>query len=582
MQARKILKEISAAIIAASIFFSQVLLAAVEVKVHGISGALKKNVELTVGVPVNDKESNIAGFIKNLKSQTTQSLQALGYYNSTVSIKRDKQKRKTESVSIININVQSGPAVHIQSLDVVIEGVAGHDSVFKKIIQQLPLKEGDVLNHGLYEKTKNLLLDTAQDRGYFDAQFYEKSVQVDKLQNTARIKLGFDSGQRYKFGDIQIDSDIFDKEFLMRWVPFNPGADYESRLVVDLTQQFQASGYFTSVRVRTLRDQAVDGKVPVVVKLRASPDNNIGLGLGFATDTGPRTKFTWRRPHNNSLGHSIDVISGISEIRQEASIQYKIPRQHRPLTDYWLADFGALNEETEDAESQLRTLNFQRVRQTSEFWQESVFIRWEHEKFVAADENGTINLLLPGVSWSRTKSRGGLIPSWGNQFSVQFMGGSTAAFSDINLLRSVLSLKWLRTLYTKHKLILSLEYGAITSNDFDRLPTSHRFYVGGDRSVRGFRYRTISPEDDEGNLLGGRFKEVGSIEYDYAFKEKWSLATFIDAGRAFDKFDERYRVGTGIGIRWHSPVGPLRLDLGVGISEEDTPILFHMSLGPDL
>ncbi|MCB1756285.1 MAG: BamA/TamA family outer membrane protein, partial [Gammaproteobacteria bacterium] len=248
----------------------------------------------------------------------------------------------------------------------------------------------------------------------------------------------------------------------------------------------------------------------------------------------------------------------------------------------YLADFGALNEKSEDTESQLRTLNFQSVRQTRKLWQQSLFVRWEHEKFDAGDESGTINLILPGVSWSRTLTRGGANPYWGNHLAVQFMGGHTSLFSDINLFKTVLSMKWLRTFRSKHKLIMSLDYGAIASDEFSQIPASHRFYVGGDRSIRGFKYRSISPEDDDGNLLGGRFKEVGSIEYDYNFFEKWSAAVFLDAGRAFDKFDERYHVGTGVGVRWQSPVGPLRLDMGFGISEVDIPILFHLSIGPEL
>lgn len=556
----------------------------VKVSVRGVSDSLRKNVELYVGAPANDNELNISSFVEDLPKNVRKSLQTQGYYNSTVSISREQTSDEKSTDEIIRISIKAGPPTKISSLNITISnnGEQLTDDSFNNALKRSPLIAGQTLKHNEYESLKSLLFDTAQDRGYFDARFILSNVIVNKTSNTAVVNLNFDSGDRYFFGNIQFDTDTFSDEFLRRWVPFQPNTPYEASLVAKLTQQLQGSGYFSSVRVRTLRDQATDKRVPVSVRLTANPDNQVGVGVGYATDTGPRTKLTWRRPHHNKYGHSLETSIGVSEIRQQFSTQYKIPKKQRPLTDFYLADFGALNEKTDDARSQLRTINFQRVRETSKRWQESVFIRWEHEKFEAADENDTINLLLPGISWSRTLTKGGTNPTWGNHLSVQFMGGHSDFFSDIDVFRSVLSMKWLRTLKTKHKLIMSLDYGAIASEDFDRVPTSHRFYVGGDRSVRGFKYRSISPENDDGELLGGRYMEVGSIEYDYNFYEKWSVATFLDAGRAFEHFDERYRVGTGVGIRWQSPVGPLRIDLGVGISEDDNPVLFHLSLGPDL
>ncbi len=553
-----------------------------KVKIVGIKGDLKKNVELSIGTPFINSEKAIRSYLNKLESLTKKSLQTKGYYNSKIKVQQNIEHTKKRSTNIIQIEINSGPQVRIRSLRIQIQGDAESDVVFRKLIRSMPIYIGDPLDHGVYEEAKKSFLEAAQDRGYFDAQFTRKTVTVDDILNRADIDLTFDSGSRYKIGAIELDSDIFSREFLERWIPFKSGIPYESKLITDLTRQFQGSGYFSHVRVQTLYDRSVHAVVPIKITLRATERNKIGVGFGFATDTGPRAKLTWRRPHHNQYGHSLDLTTGISDIRQESTLQYKVPKKNRPLTDYWLTDLGALNEHSQDARSQLRTLNFQRIRETNSRWKESVFIRWEHEKFEAANESHTINLVLPGISWSRIRTKGGIDPSFGNQFSLQFMGANTNFFSDIDVLKSVVSLKWLSTLFQAHKMILRLDYGAISTNDFDRLPTSHRFYVGGDQSVRGFRYNTISPENDDGELTGGRFKEVASMEYNYRFKENWSAALFLDAGRAFDHFDERYRVGTGFGVRWHSPVGPLRLDLGFGISETDIPILFHLSIGPDI
>ena len=553
-------------------------IAAVSVDIDGVSDDIRDNVALYIGEPVNDNPLNVDAFMRELPDEVKASLQALGYYHSDVEISLDKDGDD----QTIRIDIDRGRPVRVGAMNVILRGDAQGDDAFAKAVRQLPLKQGDVLNHGLYKQSKSRLFDLAQDRGYFDAAYEVSEVRVRRETRSAEVKLIFDSGPRYRLGKVRFDTNLFDDRFLQRWVPFEEGDYYVANDIADFTQQLQGSGYFDRVRVRTRRESAEGVVVPVDVQLTATPDNEVAVGVGFATDTGPRTKLTWRRPHHNSAGHSVEMSTGISEVRQEFAAQYKIPRQANPLTNYFLIDTGALNEDTEDTRSQLRTLNFQRVRRTSNQWQESVFVRWEHEKFEAADESDTINLILPGVSYSRTLSQGGANPTRGSHIAVQFLGGNTRLFSDINLFKSTVQFKWLRTLIPKHKVIASLAYGAISTDSFSRVPTSHRFYVGGDRSIRGFRYRSLSPEDDEGNLLGGRFMETGSVEYDYNFFGRWSVAAFVDAGRAFDHFDAAYQVGTGGGIRWQSPVGPIRLDVAFGVSEDDVPVRFHLSVGPDL
>lgn len=557
-------------------------LAGIKISISGVNEETKDNIKAYLGQPLNDKQRNVAVFIEKLPSEIRKSLQALGYYKPKITITDNADVVSQNDSVKVKIEINKGTATRVRNLDIQLLGDANKDTDFIAVLDLLPLKLGSTLNHGDYEATKSILFDVAQERGYFDAKFVVSSAVVHNNVNGADVSLIFDSGIRYQFGEVHFNSDIFNSTFLERWLPFAIGTPYEATLVAELTKQLQGSGYFRKVRVHTQRDEPIGNKIPVNISLTGTAKNTVGVGLGYATDTGPRTKLTWRRPRHNRWGHSLEFITGLSETRQEFTAQYKIPKRIKPLTDFYLIDFGALNEDTEDTRSQLRTLNFQHVRQTPKLWQESVFIRWENEKYEVSDESSRVNLILPGVSWSRTRTRGDVLNLSGEQLSLQLMGAHTDVFSDVSLLKSVLSMKWLHSFTDRHRLITSLSYGAIASKQFSKVPASHRFYIGGDRSIRGFDYRSISPEDEDGDLTGGRFKEVGSIEYNYRFYEKWSVATFMDAGRSFDHFDERYRVGAGLGLRWLSPVGPFRIDLGFGISEDDMPWLVHISLGPDL
>jgi len=103
----------------------------------------------------------------------------------------------------------------------------------------------------------------------------------------------------------------------------------------------------------------------------------------------------------------------------------------------------------------------------------------------------------------------------------------------------------------------------------------------GDQSVRGYGFRTLSPRNEEGDGVGGRFLVAGSAEYQYPLSENWRLATFVDEGNAFDDMGDPLKTGVGLGIRWISPVGPIRLDIARAL---DSPENFrlHFSMGPEL
>jgi translocation and assembly module TamA len=121
--------------------------------------------------------------------------------------------------------------------------------------------------------------------------------------------------------------------------------------------------------------------------------------------------------------------------------------------------------------------------------------------------------------------------------------------------------------------------------DFDKLPPELRFFAGGDRSIRGYGFQTIGPQNENGLVVGGRYLAVASAEYEYYFTRNWGIATFVDAGDAFSTFGNfRTRIGSGLGLRWRSPVGMLRADIGTPVHDPDgkTGIELHLVIGPDL
>ncbi len=101
--------------------------------------------------------------------------------------------------------------------------------------------------------------------------------------------------------------------------------------------------------------------------------------------------------------------------------------------------------------------------------------------------------------------------------------------------------------------------------------------------MRGFRYQSLGTKDEEGNVIGGEALLVASLEYEYRFRPKWGIAAFYDTGNAFHDFSGlSLAQGAGVGIRWLSPIGPVRADVAYGLSDPNHPIVFHLNIGPDL
>jgi translocation and assembly module TamA len=161
---------------------------------------------------------------------------------------------------------------------------------------------------------------------------------------------------------------------------------------------------------------------------------------------------------------------------------------------------------------------------------------------------------------------------------------SEAVVADTDLAQAFGRITWLIPQGERGRFKLRGSVGAMTVDNFDALPPDLRFYAGGDRSLRGFDYNEIGEVSAAGNIIGGEYLAVASGEYEYYFTEDWGAGVFVDAGDAFTN-EFSLNVGAGVGIRWRSPLGPIRVDVGFPV-QTDLPLAsswrLHVLLGPDL
>lgn len=553
----------------------------VVVQLEGDFPRLKKNAEAFIGDVEGRTSDNLRRYAPTAVDQAKSALKALGYYKPDMGWTVEEGDGDEPARLILNIT--PGEPVRVISRVVEIRGAAESDSRFMRDLPPNPA-EGDVLDHGEYSALRDTLQARARRRGYFDGKFITHTLEVDPDAGTAAITLIYESGERYRLGAVTFsEGHYFETSLLQQFVTFEPGTPYHSDEVAQLSRDLSNSGYFSGVDVDAAPSSAVDGVIPVQVTLNQRERRSVSAGVGFSTDVGPRFRGNWREHWINPMGHSRGAETELSAPRQNLSTWYELPLDP-PMTDLIRFTAGYQREDIENVESELFTLGQQWQHELDSGWLQVLSLTWEGERYnIGNDETGTSSLLLPGVGYSKIHANSALDPSRGYRLQLDIKGSHRAALSDVDILHVNALAKVLFTVAGNHRFLARGQFGAVATNRFEDVPPSLRFFAGGDQTVRGYGYETLSPENDNGVPVGGRYLMVGSAEYQYQFADRWRTAVFADHGNAVNDLFDPLASGVGIGLRWISPVGPLRLDIAKGLNPEfGGDWRLHFSMGPEL
>ncbi|WP_312229490.1 autotransporter assembly complex protein TamA [Pseudescherichia sp.] len=558
------------------------LAANVRLQVEGLTGALQKNVRAQLSTIESDEVTADQRFRARVDDAIRDGLKALGYYEPTIDFELRPPPAKGRQVLIARVS--PGTPVRVGGTDVILRGGARTDSDYLDLLKTRPAI-GTVLNHNDYDSFKKGLTSVALRKGYFDSAFNKSQLGIALDRHQAFWDIDYDSGQRYRFGKVTFEGSQIRDEYLQNLVPFKEGDEYQTKDLAELNRRLSATGWFNSVIVAPEFEKSRKTKVlPLHGVVSPRTQNTIETGVGYSTDVGPRVKATWRKPWINSYGHSFTTTTSISAPEQQLDFSYKVPLLKNPLEQYYLVQGGFKRTDLNDTEADSTTLALSRYWDLSSGWQRAINLRWSLDHFTQGSVTNTTMLLYPGVMISRTRSRGGLMPTWGDSQRYSIDYSNTAWGSDVDF--SVLQAQnvWIRTLYDRHRFVVRGNLGWIETGDFDRVPPDLRFFAGGDRSIRGYKYKSISPEDSEGKLKGASKLATGSLEYQYNVTGKWWGAAFVDSGEAVSDIRRSdFKTGAGVGVRWESPVGPVKLDFALPIADDDKHDLqFYIGLGPEL
>jgi len=350
-----------------------------------------------------------------------------------------------------------------------------------------------------------------------------------------------------------------------------------------------ASG-FAIIDVHPDREHAAEGVIPIAVVLAPAKRTVYAAGVFIDTDVGFGVKGAVTRRWVNGYGHKLRVEALVAQRLKTVGAVYSIPL---PGPDNRSFNFGAnyRDENTDTTKSNTASLVVNETRQWLGFTRTlglhlltGDFTIVDPNGNKALDQPGQSTLLYPEVVLEKKKGDDPLFVRDGYALTV-IARGSPGLLSDTQFVQARADGKWIKGFGENQRLIVRGTLGAMEVGDFDKLPPELRFFAGGDRSIRGYAYQTIGPQDQNGLVLGGEDLVVASVEYEYYFKPNWGIATFVDTGDAFTGFSNfKTRIGTGVGLRWRSPVGMVRADIGVPINDPygKTGVELHLVIGPDL
>lgn len=555
--------------------------AGVTIEAPGSDDALMQNLHARLGlddVSCDAPAWRVRRLFNRAEKDIEPALRAFGYYRAKVDKKLETEDDCWEASFVIDL----GERVKIRKRTVVVHGEASGDKDLRSLLSGFPLAEGAPLNHAQYENIKSSLHEYAAQRGYFEYVLTRHELRVYPGEAAAEIDIEAESGPRYRFGEIRVDEVPLNDDFVRRLARTREGEPYDARALLRMDRDLNDGGYFRRVEVRPKRDESKDLAVPVDVLLEPAPRHAWRFGVGYATDTGPRGSVGYENRYLNPKGHRFQSELQVSPILSSLRGDYVIPGRE-PHRETFAVGARLQHEDNDSAESDSASLIGSQTLK-SKRWNQTRFVELLHEKSTVGDEDWTTDtLLMPGIGLSYIKADNPLQTRKGYRVNLEVRGAHEAVFSTTSMMQFRAGAKGIYRFGEGGRITARVDGGTTLSDSVKDLPASLRFFAGGDNSVRGYKYKSLGPEDSEGDPKGARHLLTGSLEYEHPVKtDEWWLATFVDAGNAFDFDEVDAKVGYGVGVRWYSLIGRLRVDIAFPQDREDGDWRLHFGIGADL
>lgn len=576
------------------------------VDISGLDEEMTENVRVSlalhdaIGKDVSGRR--MAYLIREAESQTRKALEPFGYYSPTIDVQRERK----DDVFSVRIVVDLGQPVRVRNRDIAIIGPGGQDRYLARDLASFVPGEGGVFNHADYDGSRNRLSRRLSERGYFDAEFASRRVEITRADHAADIDLVWTSGERYNMGPTtfkQSPEPVVNDALLERLVYWDEGSYYHQGRLDRLRTSLSRLDYFSTIDIEPkVEDANAEREVPIEVSLTPAKRSIYTSGVSYGTDSGAGIRLGVERRYVNMRGHKALAQLDYAQRRKTLTLQYRIPA-FAWLDGWYTASLQAADEQTDYIDSRRVELVGSRSGQYNDRLNLVASLHVLRERWAYApeeDPNAPVDpddefagalyryatFAYPSLRAEYIDVDDRLFPTAGIGGSVMLRGGIEGAASDATFTQLHARASWFRGIGESSRLIVRGELGHTFTNALVAMPPSLRFYAGGDRSIRGYDWREVGPriparDGRKAYALGAKNVVTASVEFERYFTETIGAAVFVDSGDAFDGTSPNWRTGVGIGARYKSPVGPLKLDIGRGLDNPDSAFTIGLSIGAE-
>lgn len=458
----------------------------------------------------------------------------------------------------------------------------------QRVINQWPLEVDMRFSQTRWSAAKQKTLQLLTAQSYPTAQITASQADVDPLTRSVRLSINLESGPRYRLGPLVVTGlNHFDTDLVRRLVRLQ-ASEYDQAELVAAQQRLTDSGYFDSafISIDTTGDP---NAAPVLVQVREAKLQKLVLGVGFSTETGARLSI--EHTHHKIPYLDWRSINKLVLARDTTALSSEFTSH--PNDDNWRWSVGTVVQQQTLGSFLVHSQSVRvgRSRNTEPF-DTDYFLQYDRADAATSDATAqdVVESLSANYAFTLRRFDHPLFPNsgWGLGLAL---GAGTTLGSQSNPYSRVLG-RWLSFMplgtqgdapSSHGRIAFRAQAGAVLAQPATELPSTQLFFIGGDNSVRGYGYRDLGVPLPDGQVAGGRYMALGSVEWQRPIRiagrvSDWESTLFVDAGSVANNTSElRPRFGVGVGARWKSPVGPLQIDLAYGVDVQR--LRLHMNVG---
>nr|WP_244501556.1 autotransporter assembly complex family protein [Sphingomonas gellani] len=514
-------------------------------------------------------------------------LRAAGYYDARVTTRVDRGDRPLVVLS-------AEPGTLYRFAGVRLAGVAAAGDKAPALERSFGVAEGDPVDADKVNAGDAQLRQRIGEQGFPFAVIGDPQLVVDHATRTATLDMSVAPGSARRFGRIVAlpGNGVFDPHHVQEIARFRSGQPYDSTDLDDLRRALIQTGLVAAAEVKPV-EGADPGTVDIGVKLDPAPPHTVAGELGYGTGEGARAELSWTHRNLFPPEGALTLRSVIGTREQLSAVVFR--RNNFHARDRVLTGQFALSHTQRDAyDARTLAVSGSLERQTNIFFQKTwtwslgaeLLATDERDVIAATGEPRRRTFLIAAAptSLNYDGSDDLLNPTRGFRLGGRVSPELSLQGSAFGYARTQLDASIYRPVTSGVVLAARTRLGTILGAPREQIAPSRRFYAGGGASVRGYGYQSIGPRDPDNDPIGGRSLAEFSIEARVKAFGNFGVVPFLDAGNIYTSplpDMSGLRFGTGIGVRYYSNFGPIRLDVGTPINPQpgDAKVAVYVSLG---